>query len=54
MIRLDNENFPQVEIKFYRYDGNRCLAVVDGKSVSLVDRAAVVDLNEAVYAIVLD
>lgn len=53
-IHLDNENFPQVEIKLYRYDGSRCLAVVDGESVSLVERAAVVSLIEAVHAIVLD
>lgn len=53
-IHLDNENFPQVQIKLYRYDGSRCLAVVDGESVSLVRRTAVVDLIEAVHAIVLD
>lgn len=53
-VHLDNENFPQVEIKLYRYDGNHCLAVVDGESVSLVDRTVVVDLMEAIHAIVLD
>ena len=53
-VHLDNESFPQVEIKLYRYDGSLCLAVVDGESVSLVDRTAVVDLIEAVHAIVLD
>lgn len=53
-IHLDNENFPQVAVKLYRYDGSRCLAVVDGESVSLVERTAVVDLMEAVRAIVLD
>ena len=53
-IHLDSENFPQVQIELYRYDGSRCLAVVDGESVSLVERTAVVDLIEAVHAIVLD
>ena len=53
-VHLDNENFPQVQIELYRYDGSHCLAVVDGESVSLVERAAVVDLMEAVYAIVLE
>lgn len=53
-IHLDHESFPQVQIELYRYDGSRCLAVVDGESVSLVDRAAVVELVEAVHAIVLD
>lgn len=53
-IHLDNENFPQVQIKLYRYDGSSCLAVVDGESVSLVARSGVVDLIEAVHAIVLE
>lgn len=53
-VHLDSESFPQVEIKLYRYDGSRCLAVVDGESVSLVERAAVVDLIEAIHAVVLD
>lgn len=53
-VHLDNENFPEVEIMLYRYDGERCLAEVDGESVSLVERAAVVSLIEAVHAIVLD
>lgn len=53
-LHLDNENFPTVEIVLYRYDGTNCLAVVDGKPFSLVDRALVVDLVEAVNAIVLN
>ena len=52
-VYLDNENFPQVRIELYRYDGERCLAVVDGEPVSLVPRSSVVDLVEAVNAIVL-
>lgn len=53
-VYLDNENFPQVKIQLYRYDGSLCLAVVDGETVSLVDRSAVMDLVEAVQAIVLN
>lgn len=52
-VHLDHENFPEVEIVLYRYDGSRCLAEVDGQTVSLVERASVVDLIEAVHAIVL-
>lgn len=52
-LSLENENFPKVEIVLYRYDGTTCLAVVDGESVSLVSRSAVMDLVEAVQAIVL-
>lgn len=53
-IYLDNENFPETKIQLYRYDGSSCLAVVDGESVSLVERKAVVDFIEAVQEIVLN
>ncbi len=52
-VYLDHENFPTVEIGLYRYDGEWCLTVVDGEPVSLVSRSSVVDLIEAVNAIVL-
>ena len=52
-LTLDNEAFPQVSIQLYRYDGASCLAVVDDETVSLIDRSQVVDLIEAVQAIVL-
>jgi len=54
VIHLDNENYPEVPIQLYRYDGNNCIAVVDGNTVALVERAKVIDLVEAVNAIVLD
>lgn len=53
-VYIDNENHPEVDIELYRYDGTYCLAVVDGEPVSLVKRSYVVDLIEAVNAIVLD
>ena len=52
-IHLDNETYPEIQIQLYRYDGEQCLAVVDGEPVSLVSRSSVVDLIEAVNAIVL-
>ncbi len=52
-IYLDNANFPEVHIQLYRYDGENCIAVVDGKSVAFVERSRVVDLMEAVNSIVL-
>ncbi len=52
-VYLDNEDFPQVKVDLYRYDGSSCLAVVDNVPVSLVPRQATVDLIEAVYEIVL-
>ena len=53
-LYLENENCPEVSVKFYRYDGEFCLAEVDGKPVSLVRRSYAVDLIEAVQAIVLN
>jgi hypothetical protein len=53
-LQIDNENQPEVRIELYRYDGNNCLAVVDGNPLSLVNRSYAVDLIEAVNAIVLN
>ena len=53
-LTLGLDGDPTVEIDLYRYDGEHCLAVVDGESVSLVPRSEVVDLIEAVNAIVLN
>ena len=53
-IYLDNENYPEVQIQLYRYNGNDCIAVVDGKPIAFVERTYVVDLIEAVNSIVLD
>lgn len=53
-LQIDNENQPEVRIELYRDDGNNCLAVVDGDPVSLIKRSQVVDLIEAVNAIVLN
>lgn len=52
-LYLDSGDFPQVDISLYRYDGSLCLAQVDGEIVSLVERSEVMELVEAVQAIVL-
>ena len=52
-VHLDNKAHPTVQIDLYRYDGEQCLAVLDGTPTSLVPRDMVVDLVEAVNAIVL-
>lgn len=52
-LHLDNENFPTVTIQITRYNGELCLASVDGESVCLVSRADAMDLVEAVQTIVL-
>lgn len=53
-VYLENDNYPQVSITLYRYDGEHCLACLDGEPVSLVSRSDVVELIEAVNAIVLN
>lgn len=53
-IYLEKEEYPQVRIQLYRYDGKDCIAVVDGEPIALVERAYVIDLIEAVNSIVLD
>lgn len=53
-LYLDSEDFPQVDIVLYRHDGSLCLAQVDGETVSLVARSDVMELVEAVQAIVLN
>lgn len=53
-LTLDLEGSPTVHVELYRYDGDHCLAVVDGEPISLVARDSVVDLVEAVNSIVLN
>lgn len=53
-LHLENETYPKTEIVLYRYSGTECLAVVNGESVSLVPRASVMELVEAVQTIVLN
>lgn len=53
-LHLNDENDPTVHIGLYRRDGDFCMAVVDGEPTALVTRSKVVDLVEAVNAIVLN
>ena len=50
---LDMEGSPAVSVRLYRIDGESCLASVNGESVGYVPRSQVVNLIEAVNAIVL-
>lgn len=54
IVHLDNDNYPQVEISLYRYNGNYCLAGIDGKTIARIPRSRVVTLIESVNAIVLE
>lgn len=52
-VYLENENYPEVQIGLYRYDGEYCLAVVDGEPTAFIPRSQAVELVEAVNSIVL-
>lgn len=52
-ILMDSETHPQLDIRLYRRDGQNCTAVIDGDVTALVARADVVDMIEAVNAIIL-
>lgn len=53
-LHLEDENFDTVTLTFYRKDGTNVLAEVDGTPTALVARSEMVDLIEAVNAIVLE
>lgn len=53
IIHLENENYPEISVEIYRYDGTSCLVVLDGNTLGYVNRSEVVDLIEAVNTIVL-
>ena len=52
-VYLDNETYPTIEITLYRYDGSDCLATRNDHPFALISRSDVVELIEAVNAIVL-
>lgn len=53
MASYNDLRHQEISMELYRYDGEHCLAIVDGEPVSLVDRSSVVDVVEAVNEIVL-
>ena len=53
IIHLDNEDFPTFTLTLWRYDGETCLACVDGEPTAFVSRSQTVDLVEAVRALTL-
>lgn len=52
-FHLDDANFPTVNIQLLRHNASSCLAIIDGAPTSLVLRSAVMELTEAVNAIIL-
>lgn len=53
-LTLNHDVFETYHIQLVRYDGQECIAVVNGNPVSKVDRSLVVDLIESIQDIVLN
>ena len=52
-VYLDNADFPSFTLTLYRYDGENCIAAVDGKAAAFVSQSQTVDLIEAVNRLTL-
>lgn len=52
-VYLDNADFPSFTLTLYRYNGENCIAAVDGKAAAFVSRSQTVDLIEAVNRLTL-
>ncbi|MCD8037696.1 MAG: hypothetical protein LUE96_01200 [Lachnospiraceae bacterium] len=53
-VSLDRDDYSSVTVEIYQYDGESCLVLVDGETVGLMQRSMMVDLREAMTAIVLE
>lgn len=53
VFHRNTETFSQVELTFYQYDSANCLTLRDGTATVFVSREDVVDLVEAINALVL-
>lgn len=52
-VYLENETFPTFTLTLFRYDGDNCLALVNGEPTAFVSRSKTVDLIEAVNRLTL-
>ncbi len=50
---IENNNYTEMTLQLYRYDGTYCLAVVNGETVGLVSRTNAMALVEAAYTFTL-
>ncbi len=48
VFALDNENYPEITLEAYRYDGTYCIIVLNGKVLGLAQRSQVNALIEAI------
>lgn len=53
LFHRNTEDYPTVELVFYRYDSTSCLVTLNGETTVFVSREDIVSLSEAVNAILL-
>ena len=52
-VFLDNEYYPELAVTLYRFDGENCVASLNGTQVGLISRSDVISLKEALNSIIL-
>lgn len=52
-VHLDNKDYPELTLTAAQYDGENCLVTLNGETLGFAKRSLVVDLQEAVNAVVL-
>ena len=52
-VHLDNTDYPTLTLCAYQYDGENCLVTLNDTTLGFAKRSLVVDLEEAVNAVVL-
>lgn len=52
-VHLDNKDYPTLTLCAYQYDGENCLVALNNTTLGFAKRSLVVDLQEAVNAVVL-
>lgn len=52
-VHLDNKDYPTLTLCAYQYDGENCLVALNDTTLGFAKRSLVVDLQEAVNAVVL-
>lgn len=52
-VHLDNKDYPELTLTVAQYDGENCLVTLNGETLGFAKRSLVVDLQEAVNAVVL-
>ena len=52
-VHLDNKDYPSLTLCAYQYDGENCLVTLNDTTLGFAKRSLIVDLQEAVNAVVL-